>query len=112
MDIHVATDGVIGKLTKMVKEKNFFRKLVENDSGVSSKSFFLVVVTIIGFILLLVPAVTLIVEVIFMHTIATDLTGMAAYITAVGSLFLSAGITKAWSEKFEHGHRKGDEEDE
>lgn len=83
------------------KEDGFFKKLVSNNSGVSSKSFFLVAVTIIGLILLLVPAVTLIIEIVFTHTIATDLTGMAAYIGAVGTLFLSAGITKAWSEKFE-----------
>lgn len=83
------------------KEDNFLKKLISNNSGVSSKNFFLVSVTIIGLILLLVPAVTLIIEIIFTHTIATDLTGMAAYIGAVGTLFFSAGITKAWSEKFE-----------
>lgn len=83
------------------KEDGFFKKLVSNNSGVSSKNFFLVAVTIIGLILLLVPSVTLIIEIIFTHTIATDLTGMAAYIGAVGTLFFSAGITKAWSEKFE-----------
>jgi hypothetical protein len=113
MSIQTATNGLIKRLTQMAGKTNFFRRLVENNSGVSSKSFFLVVVTIIGFILLLVPAITLIVEIIFTHTIATDLTGMAAYITAVGSLFLSAGITKAWSEKFEnHGHGKGGESEE
>ena len=37
-----------------------------------------------------------------MHTIATDLSGMAAYIGAVASLFATAGLTKAWSEKYEH----------
>jgi len=94
------------------KEESFFKKLVSNNSGVSSKSFFLVVVTLIGFLLLLVPGITLLVEVIFTHTIATDLTGMAAYITAVASLFLSAGITKAWSEKFEYKEETYEEEDE
>ena len=36
------------------------------------------------------------------HTITTNLEGMAAYIGAVASVFASAGITKAWSEKYEH----------
>lgn len=76
-------------------------KLIRNNTGVSSKNFFLVVVTIIGCILLLVPAVVLIIEAICNHTIATDLTGVAAYIGAVASLFATAGLTKAWSEKFE-----------
>jgi hypothetical protein len=80
----------------------FLRKLITNNTGVSSKNFFLVVVTIIGCLLLLVPVFALSIEAFFMHTIATDLTAMAAYIGSVASLFATAGITKAWSEKFEH----------
>lgn len=83
------------------KRMGLFRALITNNSGLSSKSFFLVAVTIIGIILLLVPAFTLVVEVVFTHTIATDLTGMAAYIGAVAALFGTAGITKAWSERWE-----------
>lgn len=90
----------------------WIEKLVKNNSGVSSKNFFLVVVTFIGCILLIVPAVTLTTEVIFTHTIATDLNGMAAYIGSVASLFATAGLTKAWSEKFERHRRPHDNEDE
>lgn len=79
----------------------YIDKLIKNNTGVSSKNFFLVAVTVIGLILLLVPAVLLIVEVIYNHTIATDLNGLAAYIGAVAAVFTSAGITKAWSEKYE-----------
>lgn len=80
---------------------NYFAKLIRNNTGVSSKNFFLIAVTIIGLILLLIPAVVLIVEVIYNHTIQTDLTGIAAYIGSVASLFATAGWTKAWSEKYE-----------
>ena len=52
--------------------------------------------------MLLVPAIVLITEVFTMHTIATNLDGMAAYIGAVAGVFASAGITKAWSEKYEN----------
>lgn len=79
----------------------YIDKLIKNNTGVSSKNFFLVAVTVIGLILLLVPAVLLIVEVIYNHTIATDLNGLAAYIGSVAAVFTSAGITKAWSEKYE-----------
>lgn len=79
-----------------------FKKLIRNNTGVSSKNFFLVVVTIIGCILLIVPAIILIIEVISNKTIQTDLNGLAAYIGAVAGVFASAGITKAWSEKFEN----------
>lgn len=95
--------GIMAKIGKKKKKMGLFRALITNNSGLSSKSFFLVSVTIIGMILLLVPAFTLIVEVVFTHTIATDLTGMAAYIGSVAGLFATAGITKAWSERFEKG---------
>lgn len=80
---------------------NFFSKLVKNNTGVSSKNFLLVSVTIIGCLLLIVAGVILMIEVINNKTIATDLTGLAAYIGSIASLFATAGITKAWSERGE-----------
>ncbi len=88
---------------------NYLMKLIQNNTGVSSKNFFLVTITIIGCILLLVPAFTLIIEVLFTHTIATSLEGFAAYIGSVASLFATAGITKAWSEKYECKKRMEEE---
>lgn len=89
--------------------------LIRNNTGVSSKNFFLVSVTLIGLLLLLIPAAVLIVEVVYNHTIETDLGGMAAYIGAVAGVFTSAGITKAWSEKYESKrdteHRKEERRD-
>ena len=86
----------------MSKDKiSYFAKLIGNNTGVSSKNFFLIVVTLIGCLLLLVPAFTLTFEVIFTHTIRTSLEGFASYIAAVAGLFATAGITKAWSEKYE-----------
>ena len=83
----------------MFKVLDFFQKLLQNNTGVSSKSFFLVSVTMIGLLLLLVPVFVLVYEVIQSHTIHTDLNGMAAYIAAVAGVFASAGITQ--SEKSE-----------
>lgn len=80
---------------------SYIGKLISNNTGVSSKNFFLVAATIIGLVLLLIPAVLLIVEVCYNHTIQTDLNGLAAYIASVAGIFASAGITKAWSEKYE-----------
>lgn len=81
--------------------KTFLLNLIKNNTGISSKNFFLVVVTIIGCVLLLVPAIILLVEIFTTHTITTDLTGLATYIGAVASVLASAGITKTWSEKYE-----------
>ena len=89
---------------------SYFGKLIRNNSGISSKNFFLVVVTVIGCILLIVPAFTLTFEVIINGTITTSLDGFAAYIGAVAGLFATAGITKAWSEKFECKKRQEEEE--
>ena len=80
---------------------SYIGKLVNNNTGVSSKNFFLVAVTLIGCLLLLVPVVLLLIEVCYNHTIQTDLNGLAAYIASVAGIFASAGITKAWSEKYE-----------
>lgn len=80
---------------------NKLSKLIRNNTGVSAKNFFLVAVTLVGLLLLIVPAILLMVEIIVNKTIATDLNGLAAYIGAVAGLFATAGITKAWSEKYE-----------
>lgn len=81
---------------------NYLKKLIANNTGVSSKNFFLVVITMIGCVLLLVPAFALTFEVVMNATISTSLEGFASYIAAVGTLFATAGITKAWSERYEH----------
>lgn len=90
----------------------FFRKLIQSHSGVSSKNFFLVCTTIIGMILLFVPAMVLVIEVLYQHTIQTDLVGLAAYIGSVSSLFAAAGITKVWSAKYENKSGKNCKNDE
>lgn len=87
---------------KKIVKGNFFSKLIQQNSGYSSKSFFLVVVTFIGSLLLAVPIFSLTIEAWYNHTITTDLAAMAAYITAVAAVFTSVGLTKVWSEKYEH----------
>ena len=77
-------------IKKMIKG-NFFSKLVQQNSGYSSKSFFLVVVTFIGTLLLAVPIFSLTIEAWYNHTITTDLTAMAAYITAEAAVFIDNG---------------------
>ena len=71
----------------------YLTKLIQTNSGASSKAFFLVSVTIIGCLLLF--------EVLTTNTIHTDLMGIAAVIGAIGSLFATAGITKAFGERNE-----------
>lgn len=88
--------------TKSINNKeSMFSKLLRNNSGYSSKSFFLIAITCIGLLLLIVPVFVLVIEAWFNHTIQTNLSDMAAYIASVAAIFASGGITKAWSERYE-----------
>lgn len=85
----------------MVSKLNWFEKLITPNTGYSSKSLLLVVVTLLGIGLLIMPIIILSIEIFNNHTIQTDLTGLAAYIGSISALFASAGFTKAFSEKHE-----------
>lgn len=89
---------------------NFLYNLIRNNTGVSSKNFFLVSATLTGVVLLAMPILVLSIEIIYNHTITTDLNGLAAYIASVAGIFATAGITKAWSEINEHGNVKKDKD--
>lgn len=84
-------------IMKAVKD-TFFMKLIKNNTGVSSKNFFLVCVTLIGLVLLGVVIAGFIVDMIFNHTITVNMSDAAAFIASVASLFAAAGLTKAGSE--------------
>lgn len=103
-------------------KKTFFMKLIQSNTGVSSKNFFLVCTTIIGMTLLGVLIGGMIVDIIFHHTITISMNEAAGFIGAVAALFGAAGLTKAgseWSEnKYIYNTNKnhsqkceGDEED-
>ncbi len=77
----------------------YIKELVRVDSGHSSKAFFLVAVTIIGCVLLLCVAFVLVYEVVTNGTIQTDLMGLSTFVGSVASLFVTAGVTKVYSEK-------------
>lgn len=93
---------IANRLNKIIDKKiernnGWWKRLLDkNDTTVSSSSFYLVSVTLVGLLLLFVPMVVLIIEVIYNHTVATDLNGMAAYIASVAGLFASGGIVKGW----------------
>lgn len=84
------------RLTKYIIE------LIRVNSGHSSKAFFLVSVTAIGCLLLLCVAFILVWEIIASGTIHTDLMGLSAFVGSVASLFVTAGVTKVYSERNEN----------
>lgn len=89
---------IINNIMTKLKQSSFFMRLIQNNSGVSSKNFFLVCTTIIGMVLLGVLIAGIIVDIKFNHTITIDMTDAAAFIGSVASLFAAAGLTKAGSE--------------
>ena len=83
---------------KKVKQRSWVARLFDmDDNSVSPSTLFMLLLTIIGCVLLAVPAITLMLEAFHNHTITTDLNGMASYICSITTLFTAAGITKAWS---------------
>ena len=74
---------------------NYLGKAIKSNTGVSTLSFSLVAVGMMGIIILIVVCVCMLVEVITTHTISSSLDGYAAIIGAVAGLIASAGIPKA-----------------
>lgn len=81
------------------KITSYLARLIESNNGVSSKSFFLVAVTLIGCFLLLIVGFILLWEVTHNNTIQTDLGGLAAFVGSIAGLFTSAGVTKVIGER-------------
>lgn len=85
----------------------YMASLIRNDTGDSSKSFFLVCVTVTGCALLLTVGGVLLCDVLRDGKVDTDLPGLAALVGAVTAVFASAGVTKAMSER---SHNNGKRE--
>lgn len=79
------------------KRHGFWGSLVRANTGVSSLNFFLIAVTLVGVALLVTAIFSIIWEVVHNNMVQSDLSGWAAFIGAVGTLFASGGIAKGWS---------------
>ena len=85
-------------MTKKKKRKSWLSRLFDmDDQSVSASSVFLFLTSFIALFLLLVPAIAMLIEVCYNHTIASDISGMAEYIAAVCGIFASGGILKGWT---------------
>lgn len=100
------------KTERMGKMIKYLKLLIQVNSGHSSKAFFLVCVTMIGFVLLLIVGFVLVWEVVTYGTIKTDLMGLSAFVGSIASLFVTAGVTKAIGERGEHNNNLNKEEKE
>ena len=80
----------------------FWGSLVRQGTGVSSLNFYLIATTIVGIALLATVIFAIIWEVIHNNVVSSDISGWAAFVGAVGTLFASAGVAKGWSNWSEH----------
>lgn len=90
----------------MKKFIDYIKILIKSDSGVSSKSFFLISVTLTGILLLLICGLVLIVDVCCTGYVITDLYGVATVIASIASLFGAVGWTKVAGEKRFYDYKK------
>lgn len=85
---------------KLMAKLNF-TNLINNNTGVSSKNFFLIAVTLIGAMLLAMVIISIIVDLIHNGKVTMSWADMGMFVGSVSTMFCTAGITKAWSEKYE-----------
>lgn len=94
------------------KRKTWISRLFDmDDSTVSASTVFLFLTSFIALFLLLVPAIAMLIEVYFNHTIASDISGMAEYIAAVCGIFASGGILKGWTNYTNYRFNKKSKEE-
>ena len=89
--------NIFGKLMAKLN----FTNLINNNTGVSSKNFFLVAVTLIGAVLLAMVIISIIVDLILNGKVTMSWADMGMFVGSVSTMFCAVGITKAWSEKYE-----------
>ena len=85
--------------------KNIFentRKLLQNNSGYSIKSWFLYGTFVCGTIILLASGGVMVYDVAFDGKVDSSLADLAEVITAVSGLFVAAGLPKIAGEIFEN----------
>lgn len=97
----------------MKGQKGWLARLVDmEDTTVSASTVFLLITSTVAILLLLVPAIVLLIEVCYNHTISTDLSGMAEYIVAVAGIFASGGILKGWTNYSNYRFKKQSKKEE
>lgn len=89
------------KYNRIKNTESIVNKLIRNNSGYSIKSFFLLVITGICFILLMLPVAAIIIDLIYNHTVTMSWSEIGIYIGSVFTGTTGAGIIKAWSERYE-----------
>lgn len=86
---------------KNIQSNNILIKLIKNNTGYSSKNFFLIVITIVSTLLLCMPITALIIDMYNNKTVTMSWNDIGMYIGSIAAMVTGVGISKAWSEKYE-----------
>lgn len=95
----------LGNVARRMHKHGFWGSLVRTNTGVSSLNFYLIGTTFIGMALLCLVIFAIAWEVVHNNIVSSDISGWAAFVGAVASLFASAGIAKGWSNWSENKYR-------
>ena len=87
---------------KKIKIFQTTKKLLENGSGYSIKSWFLYGTFVCGTIILLASGGVMVYDVLYDGRVDSSLADLAEVITAVSGLFVAAGLPKIAGEIFEN----------
>lgn len=85
-------------MRKQRKKEGFMQKLIKSDTNVSMMNFFLLATLAVGVLLLFIPAIGIIVDIIYNHTITVNMSDISSYIIAVAGIFAAGGLSSAWTE--------------
>lgn len=85
-------------MEKQRKKESFMQKLIKSDTNVSMMNFFLLATLAVGVILLFIPAIGIMVDIIYNHTITVNMSDISSYIIAVAGIFAAGGLSSAWTE--------------
>lgn len=97
---------------KKIKIFQTTKKLLENGSGYSIKSWFLYGTFICGTIILLASGGVMVYDVLYDGRVDSSLADLAEVITAVSGLFVAAGLPKIAGEIFENRNTKSKKKEE
>ena len=86
------------RIFKGIRKTNFFKLLINNNTNVSSVNFFVVATTLVGLMLLIIAGLSMVVDLLYNHTLTLDIKGLGDYILSVTGIFVSGGIVSAWTE--------------
>ena len=96
------TRGAADMINRHIRRHGFWGSLIRTNTGVSSLNFYVIGTTIIGISLLATIQFSIVWEVIHNGLVSSDLSGWAALVGAITTLFASAGVAKSWSNWSEH----------